>query len=222
MKILLIEDDQNIGEEICTGLTSLGLTVDWFTDGLEGQQALLVAKYNAVILDLGLPSVDGLQILKYWRHHKYDTPVVILSARDTISDKVNGLQCGADDYLCKPFALAELAARLQTVVRRYHGHCSSYLKHQNISLNQSNRQVTKEGKVIPLTTKEITLFEHFLLNKNKVLSRETLQNLLYSWQDDVTSNTIDVHIYNLRKKIGDPIIRTIYGEGYLLEEIETE
>lgn len=216
MRILLIEDDKLIGDGINVGLTIHGYSVDWFTDGLKGQQALLMADYDAVILDLGLPNIDGLNILSHWRKTMRKEPVIILTARDAIEQRVKGLQCGADDYLCKPFALEELIARLQSIIRRNYGQISSDLIFEDTKLNIANRQVTKNGMPIALTTKEVNLLELFLLNPNKLLSRELLQDKLYSWDTDVSSNTVDVYIHNLRKKLGNKMIKTVYGAGYML------
>lgn len=216
MRILLIEDDKLIGDGINVGLSAYGYSVDWFSNGLQGQQALTMADYDAVILDLGLPKIDGLEILSQWRKEGHKEPVIILTARDAIEQRVKGLQCGADDYLCKPFALEELNARLQTVIRRTHGQTSSELVFEDIKLNLANRQVTKADQAVSLTTKEVNILELFLLNTNRLLSRETLQEKIYAWDNDVSSNTVDVYIHNLRKKLGNKIIRTVYGAGYIL------
>lgn len=216
MRILLIEDDKLIGDGINVGLGAYGYSVDWFSDGLQGRQALAMADYDAVILDLGLPKIDGLDILSQWRKGGHKEPVIILTARDAIEQRVKGLQCGADDYLCKPFALEELNARLQTIIRRTHGQTSSELIFEDIKLNLANRQVTKGDQVVSLTTKEVNILELFLLNANRLLSRETLQEKIYAWDKDVSSNTVDVYIHNLRKKLGNKVIKTVYGAGYIL------
>lgn len=216
MRILLIEDDKLIGDGINVGLGAYGYSVDWFSDGLQGRQALAMADYDAVILDLGLPKIDGLDILSQWRKEGHKEPVIILTARDAIEQRVKGLQCGADDYLCKPFALEELNARLQTIIRRTHGQTSSELIFEDIKLNLANRQVTKGNQVVSLTTKEVNILELFLLNANRLLSRETLQEKIYAWDNDVSSNTVDVYIHNLRKKLGNKVIKTVYGAGYIL------
>ncbi len=216
MRILLIEDDKLIGDGINVGLGAYGYSVDWFSDGFQGQQALAMADYDAVILDLGLPKIDGLDILSQWRKEGHKEPVIILTARDAIEQRVKGLQCGADDYLCKPFALEELNARLQTIIRRTHGQTSSELIFEDIKLNLANRQVTKGDQVVSLTTKEVNILELFLLNANRLLSRETLQEKIYAWDNDVSSNTVDVYIHNLRKKLGNKVIKTVYGAGYIL------
>lgn len=216
MKILLIEDDRLIGDGIFIGLKKLGFTLDWFTDGQEGENALTLSAYDAVILDLSLPRKDGLAILKTWRKAAIATPVLILTARDAIDQRVAGLQAGADDYLCKPFALAELAARLQALIRRSHQKVVPELSCGDVTYNPETQEVKKQGELVVLTAKETRLLELFLLNSNKVISRELIQDKLYSWADDVVSNTVDVYIHNLRKKLGNDIIKTVYGAGYAL------
>ncbi|WP_392552358.1 response regulator [Orbus wheelerorum] len=216
MRILLIEDDTLIGDGIQIGLKKLGFTLDWFTDGQEGENALSLAPYDAVILDLTLPKKDGLTILKSWRQSGIVTPVLILTARDAIEQRVVGLQSGADDYVCKPFALSELSARIQALIRRSHQKMGPELTFGDISYNSETHEVKQNGKLVVLTSKETRLLELFLLNANKVLSRDLIQEKLYSWSDDVVSNTVDVYIHNLRKKLGNNVIKTIYGAGYAL------
>ncbi|WP_159566335.1 response regulator [Budvicia diplopodorum] len=218
MRILLVEDDMLIGDGINVGLAELGFSVDWFTDGILGQKAITAAPYDAVVLDLSLPGIDGLDIVRQWRQQKIDTPVLILTARDALKEKISGLQFGADDYLCKPFALEEVAARLQALVRRRNGQLSSQLQYADIVFDSSNYTVTKAGVPVVLTSREIKLLELFLLNRNRVLNKSIIQEKLYSWSDDVSSNTVEVHIHNLRHKLGRQLIRTIYGIGYILGE----
>lgn len=220
MRILLVEDDDLIADGICVGLKKMGFTLDCFTDGLQGENALTLAPYDAVILDLSLPKKDGLNILKSWRSQAISTPVLILTARDAIEERVTGLQMGADDYVCKPFALSELAARLQALIRRNHQQVTPELTHLNVSFNPDNQEVKNDGKLVILTAKETRLLELFLLNANKVLSRDLIQEKLYSWSDDVASNTVDVYIHNLRKKLGNHFIKTVYGAGYALGAAE--
>lgn len=180
MRTLLIEDDELIGDGIKVGLEEMGFKIDWFTDGKLGEQAVYSAPYDAVILDLSLPHVDGLDILKHWRQQKVDTPVLILTARDALNERVSGLQHGADDYLCKPFALEEVAARLQALVRRRHGQLSSVLTYKDILLDAASGTVTKNGNPIVLTARELKLLELFLLSQNRVLSKTLIQEKLYS------------------------------------------
>ncbi len=220
MRILLIEDDDLIADGISVGLKKMGFTLDWFTDGLQGENALTLVPYDAVILDLSLPKKDGLSILKSWRQQAISTPVLILTARDAIDQRVIGLQMGADDYVCKPFALTELAARLQALIRRNHQQVTPELTHLDVTFNPENQQVKKAGQLVVLTSKETRLLALFLLNANKILSRELIQEKLYSWSDDVTSNTVDVYIHNLRKKLGNHFIKTVYGAGYALGTTE--
>ena len=205
MRILLIEDDSLIGNGLQIGLTKLGFMVDWFTDGKTGMDALASAPYDAVVLDLTLPKLDGLEVLQQWRSKHQDVPVLILTARDTLDERVKGLQSGADDYLCKPFALAEVAARLQALIRRRYGH------HHSVWLN---------NQPISLTSREYKLLELFMLNKDRVLSRSSIEEKLSSWDEEISIGALDVHIYNLRQKLGKQFIRTVHGVGYALGQIE--
>ncbi|MBG5919935.1 quorum sensing response regulator transcription factor QseB [Providencia stuartii] len=218
MRILLIEDDRLIGDGLKVGLSQLGFTIDWFTDGKQGQVALLDAPYDAVILDLSLPSLDGMDILKYWRQEGRDEPVLILTARDALDQRVQGLQQGADDYLCKPFALAEVAARLQALIRRRSGQLSPILKHGEVEMDPVAMTVTCHGKFIELKSKELSLLSLFLHNPNKVLSRTMIEEKLYNWDEEVSSNAVEVHIHHLRRKLGSGFIRTVHGVGYRLGE----
>lgn len=216
MRILLIEDDSLIGDGIQAGLNKLGFGLDWFTQGLQGENALYMAEYDAVILDLTLPDKDGLEILKTWRSKGITVPVLILTARDTLNQKITGLDCGADDYLPKPFALEELAARLRAVVRRNHQIASPELSHGSITLHQATREVYQNQQLIAMSPKEVTLVELFLLNKNSILSKEQIEEKLYTWGDEVSSNTVEFHIHNVRKKLGADFIKTVRGIGYKL------
>ncbi|MRT03882.1 quorum sensing response regulator transcription factor QseB [Ewingella americana] len=216
MRILLIEDDSMIGDGIKAGLGKLGFTLDWFTDGEMGRAALDSAPYDAVILDLSLPGIDGMQLLREWRRDGKDTPVLILTARDALKQRVSGLQAGADDYLCKPFALVEVAARLQALIRRRHGQITPTITHGNLHFNPAARSATLNGEAVVLTQREISVMELFLNNKGRVLPRPLIQEKLYSWDDEVSSNAVEVHIHHLRKKLGNGFIRTVHGVGYTL------
>lgn len=218
MRVLLIEDDRLIGDGLKVGLSQLGFTIDWFTDGKQGQVALFDAPYDAVILDLSLPGLDGMDILKHWRIEGRDEPVLILTARDALDQRVQGLQQGADDYLCKPFALAEVAARLQALIRRRSGQLSPILKHGDVEMDPIAMSVTCHGEPIQLKSKELSLLSLFLHNPNKVLSRALIEEKLYNWGDEVSSNAVEVHIHHLRRKLGSNFIRTIHGVGYRLGE----
>lgn len=220
MRILLIEDDKIIGDGIKVGLSQLGFTLDWFSDGKLGKQALGSAPYDAVILDLSLPGIDGLELLREWRQAGEDVPVLILTARDALSQRVDGLQSGADDYLCKPFALAEVAARLQALIRRRHGRLSAQLTHGRLVFDTAARSVTLDGALVTLTPRELAVLELFLHNKGRVLARPQIQEKLYSWDDEVSSNAVEVHIHHLRRKLGNGFIRTVHGVGYTLGDAE--
>ncbi|AYH08230.1 quorum sensing response regulator transcription factor QseB [Pectobacterium parmentieri] len=216
MRILLIEDDRLIGDGLKAGLTKLGFTIDWFTEGKAGAAALKAAPYDAVVLDLSLPGMDGMDILRQWRQAGHDEPVLILTARDALEQRVEGLQQGADDYLCKPFALTEVAARLQALIRRRHGQLQPELTHGSVSLEPGSRSVTLNSEPLILKSRELALLELFLLNPNRVLTRAQLEEKLYGWDDDVSSNAVEVHIHHLRKKLGSGFIRTVHGIGYIL------
>ena len=218
MRILLIEDDRLIGDGLKVGLSQLGFTIDWFTDGKQGQTALFDAPYDAVILDLSLPSLDGMDILKHWRKQGREEPVLILTARDALDQRVQGLQQGADDYLCKPFALVEVAARLQALIRRRSGQLTPTLKHGDVELDPVAMTVTCHGELVELKCKELALLSLFLHHPNKVLSRAAIEEKLYNWDDDVSSNAVEVHIHHLRRKLGTNFIRTVHGVGYRLGE----
>lgn len=218
MRILLIEDDQLIGDGLKIGLTKLGFSVDWFTNGEDGQEALFQSPYDAVVLDLTLPEIDGLQILDNWRKAGRKNPVLILTARGEVEERILGLNKGADDYLPKPFDLGEVVARLNALVRRQSGATNNILSYQDISFNLHSKLVQKNGKDVVLTPKEVAVLELLLLNKNKVLSKAQIEEKLYSWDDDVSSNAVEVHIHHLRKKLGKDIIKTINKIGYMLGE----
>lgn len=216
MRILLIEDDSLIGEGLKIGLTKSGFSVDWFTDGKTGLEALSVAPYDAVVLDLTLPKMDGLDVLQQWRRSHQDVPVLILTARDTLDERITGLQRGADDYLCKPFALAEVVARLQALIRRRYGQSNPIIEHSLVKFDPNQRKVFLADAEVPLTTREYNLLSLFMHNKDRVLTRSAIEEKLYSWDEEVSSNALEVHIYNLRQKLGKQFIRTVHGVGYAL------
>jgi len=220
MRILLIEDDTLIGDGLKVGLTKLGFSVDWFVSGEAGFQALSAVPWDAVVLDLSLPGRDGLEILRQWREQGADVPVLILTARDALDQRIQGLQSGADDYLCKPFALAEVAARLQALIRRRHGQLQPELKHGKVVMSPSSHSVWIDGETISLKSRELALLELFMRNPGRVLTRSQLEEKLYSWDDDVSSNAVEVHIHHLRKKLGTAFIRTVHGVGYTLGAAE--
>lgn len=218
MRILLIEDDRLIGDGLNEGLNRLSFTVDWFKTGDEGYEALFQAPYDAVVLDLGLPDRNGLSILKEWRQKKRKEPVLILTAQGDVDQRVIGLDSGADDYLAKPFALAEVAARLKALIRRRNDRLEPVISFKNITYNPETKTVENNGKPVVLAPKELMLLEVLLMNKNKVMTKDTLENKLYSWDEDVQSNAVEVHVHHLRKKLGKDIVKTINKVGYILED----
>jgi len=216
VRILLIEDDTLIGDGIKAGLSKKGFSIDWFTDGNQGQAALFTAPYDAVILDLTLPAIDGLDILRHWRSQKRSEPVLILTARDAIDQRVEGLRLGGDDYLCKPFALVEVAARLEVLIRRTHGQTQSVLRHGPVTLDPASLIATLEGETLVLKPKEFALLELLLRNAGRVLPRKLIEEKLYNWDDELSSNAVEVHVHHLRRKLGSAFIRTVHGIGYTL------
>ena len=222
MRILLIEDDRLIGDGIKAGLGRFGFTVDWFTEGQTGAFAVRDTAYDAAILDLTLPGRDGLDILKEWRSQGYDLPVLILTARDALEQRVQGLHTGADDYVCKPFALTEVAARLHALMRRVHGQSSNLLQHGNVTMDPAQRTVIQDGQPVELSPKELLLLELFLLHRNQVLPKSMIEEKLYAWGEEVSSNAVEVHVHHLRRKLGSDFIRTVHKVGYALGTVPKE
>jgi len=220
MKILIVEDDVLLQEGLSLALTGEGYAVDCAANAREAVPLLQNAQYSLIVLDLGLPDRDGADLLRQWRKEQVNLPVLILTARDALEDRVEGLDAGADDYLIKPFALVELKARVRALIRRYQGKSDNLLQHGDIALNLSSQQVVVEGKPVEVTPKEFALLTRLLMRIGQTVHRETLQQDLYSWQDDTGSNTLEVHIHNLRRKLGKDRIRTVRGVGYRLEERE--
>ena len=216
MRILLIEDDTLIGNGLKMGLPAMGFAVDWFKEGPLGMKALASATYDAAVLDLGLPGMDGLDILKHWRADGQDIPVLILTARDAISQRVEGLNLGADDYLGKPFDLDEVAARLRALVRRRHGVTSHQLGHGPVSFDPQTRTVSLNGQPVTLGQKEVMLVELLLLNRQSVLSRSAIEEKLYPWGEEVSSNSVEVLVHRIRRKLGSGFIKTVHSVGYTL------
>lgn len=216
MRILLIEDDPLIGDGLKIGLSKFNYHVDWFQDGKAGFNAPLSVPYDAAVLDLTLPQMDGIDILQQWRKQNQNIPVLILTARDTVEQRVSGLRQGADDYLCKPFALREVAARLAALIRRRYGNLNPVISHGNLTFEPDSHQVKLGNQAIKLTSKEFNLLALFLSNKNRILPRSLIEEKLHSWDNEINSNALEVHIHNLRKKLGSHIIRTVHGIGYTL------
>jgi len=218
MRILIVEDDTLLGEGIRVGLSQQGYAADWVEDGDLAQSALLTNEYEAIILDLGLPKVSGLELLKEIRKRGDDTPVIILTAQDGVEDRIKGLDTGADDYLTKPFDLEELTARLRALLRRRGGRSTPVIEHGDIIVDPASHSVTNAEGTIDISPREFTILQLLLENKGKVMSRSRLEEGLYAWNDEVESNTVEVHIHHIRKKLGAKLIRTIRGVGYIVDK----
>lgn len=214
MRLLLVEDDKLLGEGIYAGLCQEGYAVDWVRDGEAAESACLNEDYDCMVLDIGLPRQSGLTVLDHVRSRGKDTPVLMLTARDTISDRITGLDHGADDYMIKPFDLDELQARVRAVMRRRTGRSSPLLAHEDIEVNPVAHSVKKAGEPVELSPKCFSILQTLLENKGRVMSRSRLEESLYSWKDEIESNAVEVHIHHLRKKLGSDLIRTIRGVGY--------
>lgn len=216
MRILLAEDDALLGDGLRAGLRQRGFQVDWVRDGDAAARELRAQPYAAAVLDLGLPRMDGLAVLAAIRKARITTPVLVLTARDTVPERILGLNTGADDYVVKPVDLLELAARLRALVRRSHGRPDECLTAQDVVLDPASRTVRRADLPVVLSTREFDLLHAFMLGAGRVLSREQLEQQLYSWGQEVDSNAIEVHIHNLRRKLGSGLIQTVRGVGYML------
>ncbi|WP_368540703.1 two-component system response regulator PmrA [Enterobacter soli] len=217
MKLLIVEDDLLLQEGLALALTSEGYALDCAATAAEADSLIQSGEYSLVILDLGLPDKDGATLLSQWRRRGIANPVLILTARDALEDRINGLDSGADDYLVKPFALAELQARARALIRRYQGHSDNLLIDGDITLNLQTQQVLRNAQPVEVTPKEFALLTRLIMRSGQTVHRETLQQDIYSWQDDPGSNTLEVHIHNLRRKLGKDRIKTVRGVGYRLE-----
>ncbi|MDR3367606.1 response regulator transcription factor [Rhodoferax sp.] len=216
MRILLAEDDTLLGDGLRAGLRQQGFLVDWVRDGLAAEREIVKGDYQAAVLDLGLPLKDGLDVLQSLRHQKINMPVLVLTARDAVPDRIKGLDLGADDYVVKPVDLFELGARLRSLVRRAHGQTQEMLTCGELQLSPSARTVLLSGQAVALSMREFDLLHVLMLNAQRVMSREQLEQQLYSWGYEVESNAVEVHIHHLRKKLQPDLIQTLRGVGYML------
>lgn len=215
MRILLVEDDGLLGPGVAAGLVQAGYAADLVTSGEDAEAALQTTHYDAAILDLGLPGIDGLTLLRQRRAAKDATPVLVLTARDTIADRIKGLDAGGDDYLVKPFDLDELLARLRALLRRGKGAAAAILRHGRIALDPATHSVSLDGEPVALSGREFAVLQELLINAGRVLTRAQLEERLYGWGEEVESNAIEVHIHNLRRKLHPSVIRTLRGVGYM-------
>jgi DNA-binding response OmpR family regulator len=218
MRVLLVEDDRMIAEGLQTALRQDGHTVDWVQDGVLATEALHASKFDLVLLDLGLPRRGGIEVLRELRSRSDATPVIILTARDEVADRVAGLDAGADDYVVKPFDLDELAARMRSVARRAAGRGDPFIEHGGIRLNPVTHAVERDGAPVHLSAHEFAVLEALLQRPGAVLSRAQLEDRLYGWRDSVESNAIEVYIHGLRRKLGSDTIKTLRGVGYFIPE----
>jgi|SRR6185369_12453294 two-component system, OmpR family, response regulator len=216
MRTLLVEDDALLGDGLRAGLRQAGFEVDWVRDGADAAHAAETESFAAIVLDLGLPNMDGLAVLRRLRARGIKTPILILTARDAVQDRVTGLDAGADDYVVKPVDLAELAARLRALVRRARGEAAPALRRGDLELDPAAHRVVFRGRSVELSAREFALLHELMLNAGRVLSREQLEERLYSWGREVESNAVEVHVHHLRRKLSPRLIRTIRGVGYLM------
>lgn len=217
MRLLLAEDDAMIGAALRKGLQQEGHSVDWVRDGLEAEAALRTNPYELLILDLGLPHKDGIKVLADLRRATQPLPVIIVTARDQLADRIRGLDLGADDYLVKPFDLDELAARIRAVARRQHGRAHDLLQHGAVELNPATHEVRLHGKPVAVSAREFALLQTLIERPQAIISRTQLEERLYGWDEEVASNAVEVHIHHLRKKLGERFIHTLRGLGYTLD-----
>ena len=216
MRILLVEDDAMIGESVVSGLAGEGHAIDWVRDGVAAETAVATTPYALVLLDLGLPKRSGLEVLKSLRARKLDLPVLVMTARDTVRDRVAGLDAGADDYLIKPFDLDELSARVRALLRRASGRAEPLVERGALVLNPATHEVRWHGEALDISGREFALLAALAERPGAVISRAQLEEKLYGWNESIGSNAVEVHIHNLRRKLGDDAIRTVRGLGYRL------
>jgi len=216
MRILLVEDDDLLGGGVCSGLRHEEHAVDWVKNGETALSAVEETRYDCIILDIGLPKMNGFEVLRKIRKSKNNTPVLMLTAQDGNDERVKGLDTGADDYMTKPFEFTELCARLRALTRRTRGMASELIQYDNIKINTTAHTVEYNNQAVTLSRREFTLLVELITNQGRVLSRHYLEQKLYSWSDEVESNTIEVYIHHLRKKFSSDLIKTVRGIGYIV------
>ncbi|MFQ2507952.1 response regulator [Aeromonas caviae] len=222
MRILLVEDDVMLGDGMVDALRSSGYTVDWLQQGMPALSALKSEEFAALVLDLNLPDIDGISLLRKLRREGQTLPVLILTARDALDDRILGLDAGSDDYMVKPFALQELNARLRALVRRSKGQAQAVLEYGELQLFPASQQVTYRGEPVKLTPHEYKLLQELITQSGRVLSRDQLQQSLYGWDEGAESNAVEVHIHHLRKKFFPELIRNIRGVGYIVPQLDVQ
>ena len=217
MRILLVEDDELLADGIATSLSLDGWKVDWVNNGEHALHALGAENFDLCVLDIGLPGISGFDVVSKIRQINTSLPVLMLTARDHIDDRVKGLDKGADDYLLKPFDVSELKARIRALSRRAHKQGSDTLKVADLEVDSQAHKVTKDGEELKLSPKEFAVLNELLLHRGRVLSKDQLTELVYGWSEDLDSNAIEVHVHNLRKKVGNTIVQTVRGVGYKID-----
>ena len=216
MRLLLVEDDAMIGETVLQVLRGEHYAVDWVRDGNMADEALRSERYDLVLLDLGLPRRDGLEVLRALRARRNTTPVLVATARDAVGDRIAGLDAGADDYVVKPYDTDELLARIRALLRRSAGRAEPVFEHKGVSLNPATHEASLHGQPVSLSAREWAVLEPLLARPGVVLSRAQLEEKLFSWKDDISSNAVEVYIHGVRKKLGNDLIQTVRGLGYVV------
>jgi DNA-binding response OmpR family regulator len=216
MRILVIEDDPMIGDAVRRSLLQEGYAVDWVRDGRAAEGVLASEHVDLALLDLGLPGKDGIDVLHELRQRKANTPVIVITARDGVDDRIRGLDAGADDYVVKPFDMDELAARIRSALRRSAGHAEPEIEVLGVRINPATREVTRDGKPVLLSAREYSLVEALMLRPGAILSRAQLEERIYGWGEEVESNTVEVHIHGARRKLGSDFIQNVRGVGYFV------
>lgn len=224
MRVLLVEDDELLGDGIRAGLKDYGHTIDWVKDGKSANDVLSTnyENFDIIVLDIGLPRLSGLDVLRKLRERNSSTPVIVLTARESVDDRVKGLDAGADDYITKPFDLDELCARMRALQRRSKSRTKPLITYNEIVLDPASHVVTLSGETVMISRREFALLQKLLENSGRVISREQLNQTLYGWGENIDSNALEVHIHNLRKRFGAKLIRTIRGVGYMVEKKQPE
>ncbi|MBV8502292.1 MAG: response regulator transcription factor [Paucibacter sp.] len=220
MRILLVEDDHMIGEQMLDLLRDEKYAVDWVRDGEMADTALLGQSYDLVLLDLGLPKRDGMSVLRALRARKDRTPVLIATARDAVSQRIEGLDAGADDYVLKPFELDELLARIRALIRRAQGRAEPVYEHMGVTINPVTHEATVDGRPVQLSAREWSVLEPLIARPGLVLSRQQLEEKLYGWKDEISSNAVEVYVHGLRKKLGPKLIQNVRGLGYMVPKAQ--
>ncbi|MEC5399809.1 response regulator [Uliginosibacterium sp. H1] len=215
MRLLLVEDDGMIGEAVLDQLRAAGYAVDWVRDGVMADTALGSQQYDLVLLDLGLPRRDGLDVLRGLRARRQRMPVLIATARDAVAERIAGLDAGADDYIVKPYDIDELLARIRALIRRSAGRAEPVYAYRNLSINPGTKEVLRDGEAVPLSAREWAILEALIARPGMILSRAQLEEKLFSWKDEISSNAVEVYIHGLRKKLGADLIQNVRGLGYL-------